>query len=111
MKRPTMALFDEGGRHVARMIPKHDVISTSDIEGFRLVSVTWEGKRAMMFAQDIRSHGEEIAEKFAAETTKRLRRKAGLRLRKGLSGKRPVSGKLNSKTTNESTDNDKQRED
>src|SRR5688572_8114943 len=99
MKRPTMALFEEGNRHVARMIPKDDVITTSDIDGFRLVPVKWEGQQALMFAQDIRSNSEEIDENSSREIpTVRPRRKMGVRLRKGLSGKWTSQRRTSSKT-------------
>jgi len=53
----TMALFLEGARHIARTVPANTII-TVDGEAFdrdRLVDVTWNDKKVMMFAQDLRS--------------------------------------------------------
>jgi len=52
-----MALFLENGRHVAGMVAR-DTVITVDLEAFdgdRLVDVTWNDKKVMMFTQDLRS--------------------------------------------------------
>jgi hypothetical protein len=52
----TLALFHEEGRQVAHPVPAGAII-TIDGAGFngdRLADVTWDGKKVMMFAQDLR---------------------------------------------------------
>ncbi len=59
---PTLALFQEGGRHVAHTVPTGTII-TVDGEAFngeKLVSVTWDGKTVMMFAEDLRVRAELV---------------------------------------------------
>ena len=62
LKSPTMALFLEEDRHVARTIPAGAFISIDHVDGDRLVEVTWDDKKVLMFAQDVRSRGEKIGE-------------------------------------------------
>jgi hypothetical protein len=54
---PTLALFLEDGRLVARTIPSGTCITigSAAIDGERLVNVAWDGKHAMMFTQDLHS--------------------------------------------------------
>jgi hypothetical protein len=54
---PTIALFEEEGRHVARTVPAGAIINidSSAFDGNRLVDVTWDEKKVMMFTQDLRS--------------------------------------------------------
>ena len=54
---PTIAVIVEDGRHVAHMVPAGAVVTldSGGLEGERLVDVIWEGRKAMMFAQDLRS--------------------------------------------------------
>jgi hypothetical protein len=60
IKTPTVALFEENGAHVARMVPAGSVINVDGaaFDGEKLVNVTWEGKSVMMFAQDLRARAE-----------------------------------------------------
>jgi hypothetical protein len=60
IKNPTVALFEEEGRHVAHMVPAGAIINTNGaaFDGEKLVNVEWEGKTVMMFAQDLRSRAE-----------------------------------------------------
>ena len=62
IKSPTIALYEEDGRHVATTIPAGSVVTidTEDINGNRLVDVVWADKQVMMFAQDIRSRGKKV---------------------------------------------------
>ena len=48
---PTIALFEEDGRHVARTVPEGAIIrvDTSVLDGDRLTDVTWNNKKVMMF--------------------------------------------------------------
>jgi hypothetical protein len=56
---PTLALLEEGGRHVARTVPAGAVVEVDGaFEKEKLVEVLWDGKRVMMFAQDLRSRAE-----------------------------------------------------
>ena len=59
---PTIALFMEDGRQVARKIPVGSEISVDEtaIEGNQLIEVRWIATTVMMFSQDIRRRGERI---------------------------------------------------
>ena len=60
---PTIALFLEEGRQVARTIPSGAEVIVSDentIQENKLIEVQWAEKRVTMFAQDIRSLGEKL---------------------------------------------------
>ena len=59
---PTIALFLEDGRHVARTVPIGSVITIASekFNGDKLVEVLWSEKRVMMFTQDIRERGTKI---------------------------------------------------
>ena len=59
---PTIALFPEDGRHVARTVPFGAVISVEESDGNKLVEVTWNDQKILMFAQDIRARGEILSE-------------------------------------------------
>jgi hypothetical protein len=62
--QPTIAVFQEGGRHVAHIVPSGALITIIDgtaFDGNRLVEVTWDGRQVMMFAQDLRSRAETAA--------------------------------------------------
>jgi hypothetical protein len=57
---PTIALFEEDGRHVANTLPAGAVveIDSRSFDGDKLLEVVWEGKRVMMFTQDLRKRAE-----------------------------------------------------
>jgi hypothetical protein len=59
---PTIALFEEDGRHVANTVPAGAVIEISSdrFDGDKLLEVVWEGKRVMMFTQDLRKRAESV---------------------------------------------------
>ena len=59
---PTIALFEEDGRHVANTVPAGAIIETDSaaFEGEKLVEVVWDGKRVMMFTQDVRKRAESV---------------------------------------------------
>ena len=62
INNPTIALFHEDGRHVAHEVPAGAFITVSDgtvFDGERLVDATWEGRKVMMFTQDLRSRAEQ----------------------------------------------------
>ena len=60
---PTIALFTEDGRQVARRIPVGSEIRVDETaieEDNKLVEVRWIATTVMMFSQDIRRRGEKI---------------------------------------------------
>ena len=59
---PTIALFMEDGRQVARKIPVGSEIRVDEtnIEDNKLIEVRWIATTVMMFSQDIRARGEKI---------------------------------------------------
>ena len=61
---PTLALFEEGGRHVAHTVPTGTVLTVDNqaFNGEKLVNVTWDGKTVMMFAEDLRLRSELVKE-------------------------------------------------
>jgi hypothetical protein len=61
---PTIALFPVDGRHVARTVPGGSVVSIDEslIQQTKLVEVLWNETKVMMFAQDVRARGEEVAD-------------------------------------------------
>jgi hypothetical protein len=63
IKSPTIALFLEGGRHVAHLVPKDSVVvvQAEELNGDRIIEVLWTEKLVMMFTQDIRTRGEKVA--------------------------------------------------
>jgi hypothetical protein len=56
----TIAVFNEGDRHVAHMVPAGSIITIDSmaLDGDKLVDVIWDGRKAMMFAQDLRLRSE-----------------------------------------------------
>lgn len=54
---PTIAVVIEEHRHVAHTVPAGTIITVDGgpVDGERLVDVAWDGKKAMMFAQDLRT--------------------------------------------------------
>ena len=62
---PTISLFLDGERHVARMLPKGALvkIESETFNGNKLVEVLHEGQVVMMFTQDLRSRGEKVTGK------------------------------------------------
>ena len=60
LNKPTIALFFEEGRQVARTIPQGAVVQVNTTEGNKLIEVVWEGRTVLMFAQDLRARGERI---------------------------------------------------
>jgi hypothetical protein len=59
---PTIALFEEDGRHVANTVPEGSVIEikSDSFDGDKLLEVVWDGKRVMMFTQDLRKRAESV---------------------------------------------------
>jgi hypothetical protein len=59
---PTLALFHEDGRHIAKTVPSGATITIESgaFDGEKLVSVTWDGKSVMMFTEDLRVRAERV---------------------------------------------------
>jgi len=58
---PTIALFSEEGRQVARAIPKGSIIRVNiPTDAGKFIEVVWDGKTAQMFGQDLRERGERV---------------------------------------------------
>jgi len=59
---PTLALFEQDGRHVAQTVPTGAIVTVdgNGFDGDKLVSVTWDGEPVMMFTQDLRSRSELV---------------------------------------------------
>ena len=57
---PTIALFEEDGRHVANTVPAGAIIDIKgeSSDGDKLLEVIWDGKPVMMFTQDLRKRAE-----------------------------------------------------
>ena len=57
---PTLALIHEDGRHVARTVPTGAFIAVDSaaFDGEKLVNVTWDRKKVMLFTEDLRLRGE-----------------------------------------------------
>jgi hypothetical protein len=62
MISPTIALFFEAGRHVARTVPSGSIITIESLESDsdELVDVIWNDSKVKMFAQDIKTRGERL---------------------------------------------------
>jgi hypothetical protein len=60
LNTPTIALFPEGGRQVAHIVPEGSLIRVASLEGNGFIEVLWENNRILMFAQDVRSRGESV---------------------------------------------------
>lgn len=53
---PTIAMFEEGGRHFSLHVPVDSIIMIDGtLDGDRLTNVVWDGKPVMMFTQDLRT--------------------------------------------------------
>ena len=59
---PTIAMFQQEGKHVAQTIASGTIVEVTNnvIDGDRLVDVIWEGRNVMMFTQDLRSRAEPV---------------------------------------------------
>ena len=60
---PTIAVFLDEGRQVARTIPGGAEVTVGDenaVQENKLIEVQWAEKRVRMFAQDIRARGEKL---------------------------------------------------
>ncbi len=54
--QPTIAMFLEKDRHVARHVPTDSIILVDGtLDGDKLTNVRWDDQDVMMFTQDLRS--------------------------------------------------------
>ena len=62
LTNPTLALFYEGGHHVAHTVPTGTIIVVDNtaFDGEKLINVTWDSKVVMMFADDLRARAERV---------------------------------------------------
>ena len=62
IKVPTIALFEEDGHRIARTVPPGACIAVNPaaFDRTNLVNVTWDGKKVMMFRQDLLSKSELV---------------------------------------------------
>ena len=59
----TLALFQEDGRHVAHTVPIGAVVTVDGnnaFDGSKLIEVVWDGKKVMMFTQDLRTRSKSV---------------------------------------------------
>ena len=63
LNNPTLALILEGGHHIAYTVETGTIILVTDeaFNGNSLVNVIWEGRTAMMFAEDLRARAVRVA--------------------------------------------------
>ena len=62
IKSPTMAILSSEAERTWATVPVGAIVSISEDprEGDRLIDVIWNGKRYVMFAQDLRDRGEPV---------------------------------------------------
>jgi hypothetical protein len=57
--QPTIAVFEQDGRHVAGHVPTGAIILLDGtLDKDKLTNVVWDGKKVMMFTQDLRTRTE-----------------------------------------------------
>jgi hypothetical protein len=58
----TIAMFEEEGIYVARTVSSGTLVEVAGgpLDGDRLVDVVWNGRKVMMFTQDLRSRAQPI---------------------------------------------------
>ena len=61
---PTIALFFENDRHVAQTLPTGSIVKAVDgrVGEKGLIDIVWEDQKRLMFAIDLKSRGEKIAD-------------------------------------------------
>jgi len=59
---PTIALFEQDGRHVADTVPAGALIEINGdtFDDDKLQEVVWNGKSVLMFTQDLRKRAESV---------------------------------------------------
>jgi hypothetical protein len=62
INNPTIALFEQDGRHVADTVPAGAIIEINGdaFDGDKLLEVVWDGKPVLMFTQDLRKRAESV---------------------------------------------------
>jgi hypothetical protein len=66
IESPTIAMYEEHGKHVAEKVPAGSVIVVDGetINDNKLIPVRWAEKRVMMFTQDLRNRGRKLEEEI-----------------------------------------------
>ena len=81
LHQPTLVLFMEGGRHVARQIPAESILTVgrdalkncnASFAGEKLTRAKWHGQEIMMFTQDLKSKADLAVVDSATEMPKTL---------------------------------------
>jgi hypothetical protein len=69
LKIPTLVIMTLDGQQIPLTIPMGGTVKViaTDINGDRLVDVTWEGKTVMMFTTDLRERGEVVTARVVSE--------------------------------------------
>lgn len=62
INEPTIAMYQEDGKYVARTMGSGAIVEVCGdaIDGDRLVDVIWGEHRVVMFTQDLRSRAERL---------------------------------------------------
>jgi|HubBroStandDraft_2_1064218.scaffolds.fasta_scaffold641284_2 hypothetical protein len=58
LNTPTIAVLQKEGIHVAHVVPAGALLTVEEgtlFEGNKLVEVTWNGKKVLMFPQDLKA--------------------------------------------------------
>ena len=62
MTDPTVALFEEDGHHIVHLVPAGAIITADSVafDDDKLVDVTWDRRKLVMFTEDLRSRTELV---------------------------------------------------
>jgi hypothetical protein len=71
IKTPTAFMTIEHDRTHLTIAPIGAVISVDDAEGENLINVVWNGKKFMMFADDLHSRAERLVRRPLPEVSER----------------------------------------
>jgi hypothetical protein len=79
LKSCTLAILDQKGQKIPLTIPTGSTVEVAEeeINGNRLVDVTWEGKKVKMFTTDLRERGEAVNGTAQRRITRHRARKPG----------------------------------
>ena len=63
INQATRVLIFDGDRDVAHTLPKNTIVSVDGADDrSKLVNISWDDNKAMMFLQDLKSRGERVRE-------------------------------------------------
>jgi hypothetical protein len=72
LKEAVLGIEKREGRHMAVPIPSGEmvvVLSGPALTDIRMVSVQWQGRQLVMFAEDLESRGTELGQNGSGRTT------------------------------------------